>query len=53
MGIEEQNKAMEEAKTYVIAGLSLRRPVNLEDIKWAVERGFSSGMNYALIGDSE
>jgi len=39
---------LNETKSYVVAGLSLSRPINIDDIKWAVERGFYEGMKYKI-----
>jgi len=45
---EEYEEEIEEAQSFVIAGLSLTRKINIEDIKWAVEQGFNKGYKKAL-----
>ena len=40
---KEEEEKLKEAKMYVVAGLSLTRPVSIDDVRWAVERGFTAG----------
>ena len=43
-----KEKAIKEAQMYVVAGLSLTRPVSIDDVRWAVERGFEYGRQFSL-----
>ena len=44
MGLtKEEEEELKETQMYVVAGLSLTRPVNIDDVRWAVERGFVKG----------
>ena len=43
--IEEE---IEETQSFVVAGLSLKRPISVNDVKWAVEEGFNKGYKKAL-----
>jgi len=41
-----RGEMIEEVQTFTIAGLSLRRPISVDDIKWAVEEGFKAGEKF-------
>ena len=41
---QEQEKKLEEVKIFTVAGLSLKRPISVDDVKWAIEEGFKKGI---------
>lgn len=50
--VNRELKAIEEVKMWEVAGLSLSRPISLNDIKLAVENGFEAGKKFAVGGKS-
>ena len=39
---------LEEIKMWNVAGLSLTRPINVEDVKWATEQSFEKAIDHTL-----
>ena len=46
--MKTEKESIEEVQMWTVAGLSLIRPVSINDVTWAVEEGFEAGKKFAL-----
>lgn len=43
---ETEEEAIKTAQMYTIAGLPMYKPLSIDTVRWAVERGFKAGRQF-------